>query len=318
MASSIFIAGATGNQGRPLALQLRKEGWAVRTTSRDPEGPAAKSLAAAGVEVLRGEWDNVQSLESAMSGCKKLFFTMVAYIDDPERELRQAHNIVQASKAAGVEQVVVSTSVGVATYGSCPHASFYETVMRIKKATEEAVRDGGFESYAVLRPALFMTNLLAPQVDYFFPGFRETGVCQSAMMADTQAAFLDTSDVAKIALVVLNNADKYNGRAIGVASQLLTIPQMLEKLETATGRSLEKPKYLSEEEIDSQKDSFCFTVSERSLRWMAKHVDMDELAAMGASLSTLEGFFDQNKEALKQTYEKLPVATGGVVGSTDT
>ncbi|KAI1324689.1 hypothetical protein F5Y16DRAFT_402102 [Xylariaceae sp. FL0255] len=55
MPSTIFVVAATGSLGKPVALDLVKNGWNVKTTTRNTYSPAAKELAAAGVEVITGD-----------------------------------------------------------------------------------------------------------------------------------------------------------------------------------------------------------------------------------------------------------------------
>jgi uncharacterized protein YbjT (DUF2867 family) len=59
----IFVAGVTGHQGGAAARQLRAHGWAVRGLTRNPDRPLARGLAAASIEVVRGDLDDRVSLD---------------------------------------------------------------------------------------------------------------------------------------------------------------------------------------------------------------------------------------------------------------
>ncbi|RYP66872.1 hypothetical protein DL769_005904 [Monosporascus sp. CRB-8-3] len=308
---TVFVSGATGNIGGALARELRQGlGWAVHATARDPESSRAQELKAMDVRLWRGDWDDVASLSAAMDGCDKLFICTATYVDDPGRERVHAENLVRAARAAGcIRQVVVSSSIGVFTYdgsgNSHRHSIFFDRVMAAKEAGEQAVSTSGSGGEAdwrwtLLRPALFMTNFLAPQVDYFSPGFRADGVWRSTMTAESRLALVEPADIARVAAVVMKHADNFHGRALGVAGDVLTVQEALKQLGNVTGRSYQ-PYFMSEEEIDKQKESLCFTIAERSLRFMADNVDLQELTSM-TRLTSFKEFLNREEELVKEAY----------------
>lgn len=317
---TVFVAGATGNIGGAVARELRQNlGWAVQTTARNLESPQAKALATLGVRLLPGDWDDVAAMTAAMAGCDKLFLCPATYVEDPGREGVHAANLVRAARAAGsVRQVVLSTSAGVSTHRDHDrghHSTFFDKVMTAKKAAERAVaaasttstsstNDGQAEPWrwTALRPAVFMTNFFAPQVDYFSPGFRASGVWRSTMTAESLLALVVPADIAKIAAAVLRQPDRYHGRAIGVASDLLTVRDALAQLGDKTGRAY-APYFMTEQEIDEQRESLCFTIAERSLRQMADDIDMAELRSM-APMTSFREFLDREEKTILETYRK--------------
>ena len=54
-------------------LFLHEPGWTVRGITRDPSKPAAKALAAQGIDIVRGDMDDVQSLKAAFHGAYAIF-----------------------------------------------------------------------------------------------------------------------------------------------------------------------------------------------------------------------------------------------------
>lgn len=62
----IAVIGATGSQGGGVVNVMKKTpGWKVRALTRNPEGEAAKKLAAEGIEVVRADFDDYASLVDA-------------------------------------------------------------------------------------------------------------------------------------------------------------------------------------------------------------------------------------------------------------
>ncbi len=52
------------------------EGWRVRALTRDPEGEKAQLLASRGAEVMRGDFDDRDSLMSAFKGAYGVQFRL--------------------------------------------------------------------------------------------------------------------------------------------------------------------------------------------------------------------------------------------------
>lgn len=308
-APTVFVSSATGNIGGGLARELRNTlGWTVKTTVRDLESPKAQALQAIGVQIFKGDWDDVASLKTAIAGSEKLFICTATYVEDPDRERVHAENLVRAAReVGGVKQIVSSSSVGVfnhdATGQKHQHSTFFNSVMTAKEIGEEAISKKDPEqdwSWTLLRPAIFMSNFFAPGVDYFSPGFRAEGVWRSTMTAESKLALVEPTDIGKIAAVVLQHPEQYNGRAVGVAGDVLTVDEMLQTLGSVTGKSY-KPHYMTEDEIAKEKEAFCFTIAERSLRFMADQIDLAELSTL-AKLTDFKAFLDKEDALVKETY----------------
>ncbi|KIY44842.1 nmrA-family protein [Fistulina hepatica ATCC 64428] len=71
----ILVIGATGAQGRPVVSHLLKEPtpYAVRALTRDPTSKRAQALAAQGVELFRGSFDDYEAVKAALEGCYGAF-----------------------------------------------------------------------------------------------------------------------------------------------------------------------------------------------------------------------------------------------------
>ena len=64
----ILVTGATGRQGSAVLRHLLEQGRPVRALTRRPDSPAARALAAAGVEIAVGDMDDWAGLERASAG----------------------------------------------------------------------------------------------------------------------------------------------------------------------------------------------------------------------------------------------------------
>ncbi len=65
---TIVVTGATGKQGGAVFRHLKQRGFALRALVRNPEKPQARELEGNGVEVLRGDFDDMESMKRALDG----------------------------------------------------------------------------------------------------------------------------------------------------------------------------------------------------------------------------------------------------------
>ncbi|KAH9906391.1 putative hscarg dehydrogenase [Xylariomycetidae sp. FL2044] len=126
MSQLIVVTGVSGAQGGSVArtfLQLPE--WRVRGISRDPSGKAAQALAAEGVEIVQGDFDDKESLVRAFQGANVIFANTDFFIHfisalNPEnlpagttpsqyaydREVEQGLNIAEAAETPSVLQTL--------------------------------------------------------------------------------------------------------------------------------------------------------------------------------------------------------------------
>ncbi|CAM1503494.1 Fc.00g010850.m01.CDS01 [Cosmosporella sp. VM-42] len=74
MSQLIVIVGITGVQGSSVAdTYLQAPGWKIRGVTRDPHSSNAKEWAEKGIEVVRGDLNDVGSLKRAFAGADVIF-----------------------------------------------------------------------------------------------------------------------------------------------------------------------------------------------------------------------------------------------------
>ncbi|RYP67310.1 hypothetical protein DL770_008639 [Monosporascus sp. CRB-9-2] len=297
---TVFVLSATGSQGGAVARQLLELNWHVHATVRSLESPAAKALEALGAQLTQGEWDNDGALSAAMTGCDKLFLCLLPAQGDSDLERRRAENIVKIARAAGVKQVVASSSLGVSMYDKNEHVnsgSFFEKHIASKKGVEQAVADGGFEHWTLLRPSLFMANFLEPKINR--PGYvdvRDKGCWTTPVTAETNIALVDHEDIAKLAVSAFQNPVRFHGQAIGVASELITPQEIMKTLGEAAGKTF-NAAFLTDDQIAAQGIN-----SQVWMRFMSDYVDLKQLRTM-VPLTTFKQFLEREKETVRATYK---------------
>jgi dihydroflavonol-4-reductase len=110
-----LVTGATGFVGWHVARLLAEHGERVRVLVRDP----AKLSDFPGAEAVHGDLTDPASLDAAVRGCATVFHAAADYrlwARDPEAIYRAnvdgTRNLLEASRAAGIERFVYTSTVG--------------------------------------------------------------------------------------------------------------------------------------------------------------------------------------------------------------
>jgi dihydroflavonol-4-reductase len=117
---SSLVTGATGFTGGHLARYLARTGRAVRALVRDPDAPAARALAADGIELAKGDLTDRGTIAAAMPGVSIVYNIAALYREAslPRAAYRAVNAdavgaIVEEAARAGAARVVHCSTVGV-------------------------------------------------------------------------------------------------------------------------------------------------------------------------------------------------------------
>jgi farnesol dehydrogenase len=120
--TQVFVTGATGFLGTPLAAELVRQGYAVRALTRrhsDREGLGDR------ITFVEGDIRDPESLRRGMQDCSRVFhLAAYARMWAPSADVFYAHNVqglrnlLDAALATGVERVVWTSSI--VTLGPTP------------------------------------------------------------------------------------------------------------------------------------------------------------------------------------------------------
>jgi len=219
----ILITGGTGKQGGAVAYELLAAGRRVRVMTRHPESANAKKLAARGAEVVKGDLDAPDSLKQALDGAWGAFAVQNTWEAGVEREEEQGLHFAGAARAAGVEHFVYASVGSAHRHTGVPH---FDNKARI----EQRVKELGFPSWTVIRPAFFMENFLSDQNK---PAI-EAGQLPFGIKPTTPLQMIAVADIGKYGRMVFEQPERFNGRGIDIAGDEITMPQAAEVLTKVT------------------------------------------------------------------------------------
>jgi uncharacterized protein YbjT (DUF2867 family) len=218
---SVFVLGATGQQGGATARHLLANGWHVRALVRDPHKPSAQALRQAGAEVVQGDLDDQASLEAAMRGVYGVF--SVQPIGGQE-EARQGKNVVDAAKEVSVQHFVYASVIG------AQHLSLRGINVN-KWVLEQYLQEQSLPT-TILRPAMFMDMFVGPLFG------ASHGRFVSALKPEVTVPMIAVEDIGAFAALAFDQPDAYLGKTLELAGDVLTPPQIAAAMSQATGRSI--------------------------------------------------------------------------------
>lgn len=302
---TFFVTTATGPQGGAVTRHLLTQNCTVHAITRNIDSPAAQELQKLGVKLFAGELDNEESLKAGMQGCTGLFLNLPPNHTTAES---YAKCILSIAKSAGIKHVVYSTALGANSpekFAAWKPNGLIETVMRPKRVIEEIVRTYGFENWTILRPGNFMANFTQPKMAITYPGLDTTGVFTNSFGKETLIPMIDHDDIGKFGAAALLDPARYDQHAIGLASELLTVDQIVTELSKATSKKI-SAHYLSDEEFEVETAKNSPASWHRLLQDLAQFVDMEDLRTWGIPLNSFTDFLEREKDIVAESYAQAP------------
>jgi len=222
----VLVTGGTGSQGGATVTHLlAAKKVRVRVLTRNVDSPKAKSLAARGVELVKGDFEDVASLRTALAGVSAAF-SVQQWTEKGGTAAEELHGkrFADAVKASGSPHLVYSSAEGVERKSGLGH---YES----KWAIEQHIRDLKLPA-TILRPVGFMDTFGAPamQRGMFL------GMFKANFGVSLPVQFVATYDIGWFAARALEDPESYAGRVIPLAGDELSIRDIIRTFKTVTGR----------------------------------------------------------------------------------
>ncbi|MEU9885312.1 NAD(P)H-binding protein [Sphaerisporangium sp. NPDC051011] len=208
----ILVTGATGNIGSALLQELHVCGAGpLRGLTRD----AARASFPKGVEAVEGDFADMASLEPALEGVRSLFLVS---------RMGSDADILGAARQAGVEHVVLVSSITVQTH---PHLGPADENL----AVERLLKGSGM-AWTILRPTQFASNAL-----WWAASIREHQPVR-VPYADIGLPTIHPADIASVARVALTKSG-HQGRTYALTGpERVTARQQVAAIAVALEREV--------------------------------------------------------------------------------
>ncbi|MFF2327166.1 MULTISPECIES: NAD(P)H-binding protein [unclassified Streptomyces] len=207
-----LVTGATGNIGSALLQELQAFGAGpLRGLTRD----ITRAAFPKGVEAVTGDFADTASLKPALEGVRSLFLVS---------RMGSDVEIIEAARRAGVEHVVLVSSITVQTHPHLGPAGENLTV-------EQLLKDSGM-AWTILRPTQFASNAL-----WWAATIREHETVR-VPYADIGLPTIHPADIASVARVALTESG-HQGRTYALTGpERITARQQVGAIASALGRDV--------------------------------------------------------------------------------
>jgi uncharacterized protein YbjT (DUF2867 family) len=221
----VLVTGGTGSQGGATVTHLlAAKKVRVRVLTRNLESPKAKSLAARGVELVKGDFEDVASLRTALAGVSAAFSVQQwTEKGGTAAEELNGKRFADAVKASGSPHLVYSSAEGAERKSGLGH---YES----KWAIEQHIRDLKLPA-TILRPVGFMDALGVPAMQRGM----YLGMFKANWGVSHRVQFVATYDIGWFAARALEDPERYAGRVIPLAGDELNVADIIRTFKTVTG-----------------------------------------------------------------------------------
>jgi NAD(P)H dehydrogenase (quinone) len=220
----IMITGATGPLGSAVIDSLLKKTSPERVVAMARHADKAARLAAEGVEVRTGDYDDPASLISAFKDIDKLYFVSGS---DIAHRMPQHENVVRAAVDAGVRQVVYTSFQRRDETAASPIAFVADSHLR----TEALLKSSGLV-FTILQHGIY-----ADMIPVFAgPHLLETKTLFQPA-GDGRTAFAVRTDLAEAgANLLLDVTGQYDNQTLVLTgAEALTYQEVVETISKATG-----------------------------------------------------------------------------------
>ena len=203
---TIFVTGATGNQGGAVVRNLLQQGFTVKALTRNKNAPKAAVLLKSQATVIEGNLDNPSSYSHHLKGVDGVF-SVIDFKQGPVRETRQGIDLADCATDNGVKHFLYSSVIGADANTGIPH---WESKCRI----ETHIKQTGLR-YTIIRPSSLFENFLIPQV--------KSRLLKGKLVTPTHKnkvqQYISAEDIGKISTMIFMNTEKYNNQTITIGAE---------------------------------------------------------------------------------------------------
>lgn len=243
---TILVTGATGQQGGAVVRALLNHrnfdasSLKILALTRNASSPSAQRIADSNkgiVQLIQGDSTNPKPIFDAQpKGSIDSLFVVTTMGKQPEEQ--QAIPLIDTAVEHGVKQVIFSSvdrGGDVKSWDNpCPEIPHFVAKHNIElHIRNKAERDPSQFSWTILRPVAFMDN--------FNPGIfckLFSAMWRAALKPTTKLQLTGVRDIGLFAAEAFYKSSEYDGKAVGIAGDELTLDEAREKFKKVTGKEL--------------------------------------------------------------------------------
>lgn len=297
--NTILVTGGTGAQGGSVARFLLKDGkFNLKCLTRNVDSDAAKALADAGAEVVQGDFDDIDSLNSSLESVWGVY-GVTNFWEHFDKEFQQGKNLSDAVNNSNAEYFIYSSLPDIDKFSN----GKYDVPHFQMKAQLEDYIEGLDVKHSFVHVAFYYENFLS----YFPPQKQEDGSYGFGFpQGDTLLAGICIEDLGGIVKEMFNSPEKYYGKTVGGVGDDLTGTDYAKIMSKALGREVSY-SHIPQDVFAS----FGFPGADDLANMFAfnaefipnRKEEMDRSRSMYPGIKTFETWMNENKDKFSGFFE---------------
>ncbi|KAL5500814.1 hypothetical protein ACEPAH_9201 [Sanghuangporus vaninii] len=224
--SIIAVCGASGAQGGSVVEYLLNDpdhSFRVRGLTRNVDSQKAKALSARGVEIVKADLNDVESLKKAFEGAHGVFgLTNFWEVMSAEIEIRHGKNLVDAAATVGVKQFVWSTL----DHTSDPEVPHWNS----KAAVDDYLKEKGLPRTSLYTSFYYENHLIFPSLTVTKRPDGRLVADWPCMLTDGPIGGYSVAETGAYVLEAFKKPQEWIGKDMRVISDIFTPRQFVQAL----------------------------------------------------------------------------------------
>jgi len=227
---TIFVTGATGNQGGAVVTSLIRDGFKIKALTRTIDSSKAQVLQKKNIELVKGDLNDLTTFRNHLKGVDGIF-SVQSFENGIEMEIRQGMDLANLAKEYGVTHFLYSSVAGADMNTGIPH---FDSKYKI----ENHIKQLGLP-FTIIRANSLFENFLIPQVKSRIL----KGKLASPINKNKSQQFIGAVDIGEISADIFLNREKYLGKTITIGSEEMDMQQVATTFSEMLGREISYQKF---------------------------------------------------------------------------
>jgi uncharacterized protein YbjT (DUF2867 family) len=227
---TIFVTGATGNQGGAVATSLNKNGFKVKALTRKADSAKTQNLQKQNTELVKGDLNDLNSFRHHLKDIDGIF-SVQTFENGVDKEIKQGIDLANLAKEYGVSHFIYSSVAGADLNTGIPH---FDSKYKI----ENYIKQLGLP-YTIIRASSLFENFLIPQVKSRIL----EGKLASPINKNKIQQLISAVDIGEISTDIFLNKDRYLGKTITIGSEEMDMQQVAATFSEVLGKEISYQKF---------------------------------------------------------------------------
>jgi uncharacterized protein YbjT (DUF2867 family) len=226
---TIFVTGATGNQGGAVAASLIRNGFKIKVLTRKTDTAKVQNLLRQNAEIVKGDLNDLNSFRDHLKEIDGIF-SVQTFKNGVDDEIKQGMDLANLAKEYGVNHFLYSSVAGADNNTGIPH---FDSKYKI----ENHIKQLGLP-FTIIRPNSLFENFLIPEVRSRIL----KGKLTSPINKNKTQQFISAVDIGEIGASIFLSKDSYLGKTITIGSEEMDMQHVAATFSHVLGKEISYQK----------------------------------------------------------------------------